>query len=44
MNSSITFVSSFFYIYDKDYDEQKSIKWRIERFREIIKTSGFKPE
>lgn len=38
MNSSITFVSSFFYIYDKDYDEQKSINWRIERFREIAET------
>lgn len=36
--SNITFVTSFFYIYERDYDENKSTLWRIERFREIAKT------
>lgn len=38
MQSSVTFVTSFFYIYEKDYDEKKSTLWRIERFREIAQT------
>ena len=36
--SSLTFVTSFFYIYEKDYDNNKTTPWRIERFREIAKT------
>jgi len=38
MKSSITFVTSFFNIYDEDYDETKSASWRVERFREIAET------
>jgi predicted GH43/DUF377 family glycosyl hydrolase len=38
MKSSVTFVTSFFYIYEKDYDEKKSALWRVERFREIAET------
>lgn len=34
----ITFVTSFFHIYDQEYDERKTISWRIERFREIAAT------
>jgi hypothetical protein len=34
----ITFVSCFFQIYEKDYDTNKSMEWRIERFREIAST------
>jgi hypothetical protein len=34
----ITFVSSFFHIYEKDYDTNKTLEWRIERFREIAST------
>jgi hypothetical protein len=37
----ITFVTSFFHIYDKDYDKDKTIEWRIERFCEIA-SSGIK--
>lgn len=33
-----TFVTSFFYIYSEDYDHNKTIPWRIERFREIVET------
>ena len=33
-----TFVTSFFYIYEKEYDPKKTIPWRIERFREIAAT------
>ena len=36
--SSLTFVTSFFYIYEREYDEKKTIPWRIERFREIART------
>jgi len=38
MKSSVTFVTSFFYIYEKDYDEKKSALWRVDRFREIAET------
>ena len=31
----ITFVTSFFHIYDEDYDTNKTVAWRVERFREI---------
>ena len=34
----ITFVTSFFHIYDVDYDATKTIEWRIERFHEIART------
>lgn len=34
----ITFVSCFFHIYEKDYDTNKTLEWRIERFREIAST------
>ena len=34
----ITFVTSFFHIYDEDYDATKTIEWRISRFREIART------
>ena len=30
-----TFVTSFFHIYNEEYDERKTIPWRIQRFREI---------
>jgi len=36
--SSLTFVTSFFYIYDSGYYELKTIPWRIDRFREIART------
>jgi uncharacterized protein with PIN domain len=32
-----TFVTSFFNIYEEDYDNQKTMPWRLERFREIAK-------
>jgi hypothetical protein len=35
---SVTFVTSFFYIYEREYDAKKTIPWRIERFREIAST------
>lgn len=35
---NVTFVSSFFYIYENDYDANKTIDWRIERFRELLDT------
>ena len=34
----ITFVTSFFHIYDEDYDATKTVEWRISRFREIART------
>ena len=34
----ITFVTSFFNIYDQDYDATKTVEWRIERFRDIART------
>jgi hypothetical protein len=34
----VTFVTSFFNIYDADYDAKKTIEWRVERFREIAET------
>ena len=34
--SSITFVTSFFYIYDSEYDATKTTLWRIDRFRELV--------
>ena len=34
----ITFVTSFFHIYDEDYDAMKTIEWRISRFHEIART------
>ena len=34
----ITFVTSFFNIYDHDYDATKTVEWRIERFRDIART------
>ena len=37
----ITFVTSFFHIYDQDYDTNKTVAWRVERFREIA-DSGIK--
>jgi hypothetical protein len=33
-----TFVTSFFHIYSEEYDERKTIPWRIQRFREIAGT------
>jgi len=38
MASSVTFVTSFFYIYEHEYDPRKTVPWRIERFREIAST------
>ena len=35
---NLTFVSSFFYIYETDYDKNKTVYWRIERFRELLNT------
>ena len=37
----ITFVTSFFHIYDQEYDTNKTVAWRVERFREIA-DSGIK--
>lgn len=37
----ITFVTSFFHIYDQEYDTNKTVEWRVERFREIA-SSGIK--
>ena len=37
----ITFVTSFFHIYDQEYDTNKTVAWRVERFREIA-GSGIK--
>ena len=37
----ITFVTSFFHIYDQEYDTNKTVAWRVERFREIA-SSGIK--
>jgi len=34
----ITFVTSFFHIYDEDVDSIRTVAWRIERFREIAST------
>jgi len=31
----ITFVTSLINIYEEDYDTNKTIEWRIERYREI---------
>jgi hypothetical protein len=31
-----TFVTSFFNIYEEDYDNQKTMPWRVERFRELV--------
>jgi hypothetical protein len=36
--SKLTFVTSFFHIYNEEYDENKTIPWRVERFREIAST------
>lgn len=37
----ITFVTSFFHIYEQEYDTNKTVAWRVERFREIA-SSGIK--
>jgi hypothetical protein len=37
----VTFVTSFFHIYDQEYDTNKTVAWRVERFREIA-SSGIK--
>ena len=34
--SSITFVTSFFHIYETNYDEKRTIPWRIDRFLELV--------
>ena len=34
----ITFVTSFFHIYDQEYDAMKTVEWRIARFHEIART------
>ena len=34
----VTFVTSFFNIYETDYDAKKTIPWRVERFEEIART------
>ena len=34
----VTFVTSFFNIYDMDYDAKKTIPWRVERFEEMART------
>ena len=34
----VTFVTSFFNIYEKDYDAKKTIPWRVERFEEMART------
>ncbi len=36
--ATVTFVTSFFYIYNNEYDEKKTTSWRLERFREIAET------
>jgi hypothetical protein len=36
--ATVTFVTSFFYIYNSEYDEKKTTPWRLERFREIVET------
>ena len=36
--ATVTFISSFFFIYNSDYDEKKSVQWRLDRFREIAQT------
>ena len=33
-----TFITSFFHIYNEEYDERKTIPWRMDRFREIAAT------
>ena len=37
-SKSITFITSFFHIYNEEYDERKTIPWRMDRFREIAAT------
>ena len=37
-SKSITFITSFFHIYTEEYDERKTIPWRMDRFREIAAT------
>jgi len=34
--SSITFVTSILHIYDTEYDDKKTIEWRIDRFLELV--------
>ena len=34
----VTFVTSFFNIYEADYDAKKTIPWRVERFEEMART------
>ena len=34
----VTFVTSFFNIYETDYDAKKTIPWRVERFEEMART------
>lgn len=38
MESSVTFVTSFFNIYEKEFFQEKTDSWRVERFREIAET------
>lgn len=33
---NITFVTSIIHIYEEDYDVNRSIQWRIERFKELV--------
>ena len=35
---TVTFVTSFFHIYHENYDDNKTIRWRIERFKELLET------
>ena len=35
---TVTFVTSFFHIYYENYDDNKTILWRIERFKELLET------
>lgn len=35
---TVTFVTSFFHIYDVNYDIKKNITWRIDRFKELLNT------
>ena len=35
---TVTFVTCLFHIYNMNYDDNKNINWRIERFKELLNT------
>jgi hypothetical protein len=35
---TVTFVTCLFHIYNMNYDDNKNIKWRVERFKELLNT------